>query len=102
MNNKLKAGFKEKVYGIVRKITQGKVMSYKMVAKLAGYPKAWRAVGNILNKNFNPKIPCHRVIRSNGKIGGYNQGIKNKITLLKKEGVIIKKKRIVPCQFQKR
>jgi O-6-methylguanine DNA methyltransferase len=62
-------------------------MSYKEVAKAAGSPYAWRAVGNILNKNKNSKIPCYRVIRSDGKIGGYNQGAKRKITLLRKEGV---------------
>jgi len=67
-------------------------MSYKAVAKAAGSPRAWRAVGNILNKNRDLKIPCHRVIRSNGKIGGHNKGIKRKIYLLKKEGAIINSK----------
>jgi O-6-methylguanine DNA methyltransferase len=94
--------FRNKVLDIVRKIPRGKVLTYKTVSKLAGRSRAWRAVGNVLNKNFDPKIPCHRVIRSDGKTGGYNRGIKKKITLLKKEGVIIKKKRVVPCQFQKR
>ena len=56
------------------------------MAKLAGNPRAWRAVGNILNKNKNPEVSCHRVIRSDGKIGGYNQGTQKKIALLKKEG----------------
>ena len=82
--------FKNKVYSIVRKIPRGKVLTYKMVAKLAGSPRAWRAVGNILNKNRDRKIPCHRVIRSDGKIGGYNKGSKQKFALLKKEGMIIK------------
>jgi len=82
--------FKNKVYEIVRKIPRGKIMTYKRVAKLVGQPKAWRAVGNALNKNLNKKtIPCHRVIRSNGKIGGYKYGIKKKIALLIKEGIII-------------
>lgn len=80
--------FKEKVLRIVAKIPKGKIMSYKEVAKLAGSPKAYRAVGNILNKNYNPKIPCHRVIRSNGSPGGYRKGIKKKINLLEKEGAI--------------
>ncbi|MDI6591885.1 MAG: MGMT family protein [Patescibacteria group bacterium] len=84
-------GFQRKVYEVVRKIPKGKVLTYEAVAKLAGFPRAWRAVGNILNKNRDPKIPCHRVIRSNGKLGGYNQGLKKKALLLKKEGVIIKK-----------
>jgi O-6-methylguanine DNA methyltransferase len=77
--------FKTRVYKAVKKIPKGKTATYKEVAVLAGRPRAWRAVGNILNKNFNPKIPCHRVIRSDGKIGGYNRGKKEKELLLKKE-----------------
>lgn len=79
--------FAQKVLEVVRKIPRGKTLSYKEVASRAGSPRACRAVGNILNKNYNPKIPCHRVIRSDGKIGNYNRGSKNKIKLLKKEGV---------------
>ena len=87
--------FQEKVFRVVRKIPKGKVLSYKIVAKLAGNSQAWRAVGNILNKNPDPKtIPCHRVIKSDGKIGGYKEGIKKKISLLKKEGLEIKKRRL--------
>lgn len=80
--------FKEKVFSIVKKIPKGEVLTYKEVAKRAGNSRAARAVGNILKKNFNPKIPCHRVIRSDGHIGEYNRGRINKIKLLKKEGVI--------------
>lgn len=87
--------FKECVYEVVRKIPKGKFLTYKNVSELAGSPRAWRAVGNILNKNRNPKISCHRVIRSDGKIGGYNQGQRKKIILLKKEGILIKKGKIV-------
>jgi len=83
--------FQEKVFDIVKKIPKGKVLTYKKVAKLSGKPKAWRAVGNILNKNRNSQIPCHRVIRSDGKIGGYNRGAKRKIILLREEGINIKK-----------
>lgn len=82
--------FKEKVYKIVKQIPRGSVLTYKEVAKKAGKPKAYRAVGNILNKNFNSKIPCHRVVRSDGKIGGYNRGVKKKADLLSKEGMIIR------------
>ena len=86
-----KSKFKNKVYKVVRNISCGKVLTYKEVAKLAGKPRAYRAVGNILNKNKNKQIPCHRVIRSDSQVGGYNQGVQRKIALLKKEGVVIKK-----------
>lgn len=84
MNNP--ASFKVKVLEIIRKIPKGKVLTYKEVAQKAGRPKAFRAVGNILNKNYDFKIPCHRVIRSNGKAGGFNRGAGEKIKILKKEG----------------
>jgi O-6-methylguanine DNA methyltransferase len=80
--------FKERVLAIVTKIPLGKTMTYREVAQKAGSPKAFRAVGNILNKNFNPTIPCHRVIRTDGKIGGYNRGREKKLQLLKKEEAI--------------
>ncbi len=60
-------------------------MTYKEVAIKAGRPQAFRAVGNILNTNYDPKIPCHRVVRSDGKTGGWNRGMKQKAELLKKE-----------------
>ena len=78
--------FSQKVYEVVKKIPRGSVLTYKEVAKRAGSPGAFRAVGNILNKNYDPKIPCRRVIRSDGKIGGYNRGAKKKKDILKKEG----------------
>lgn len=77
--------FTEKVYGVVRKIPKGKTLTYKEVARRAGNEKAVRAVGNILNKNFDPNIPCHRVIRSDGKTGGYNRGAEKKKKILEKE-----------------
>ena len=79
--------FKEQVYAVVRKIPKGKVLTYKEVARRIGKPKAFRAVGTILSKNFDPKIPCHRVIRSDGLPGEYNRGRLNKLKLLKQEGV---------------
>lgn len=79
--------FKEKVYQEVKRIPKGKTATYKEVAVLAGRPLAWRAVGNILNKNFDKKIPCHRVIRSDGKLGGYNRDIVKKKLLLEMEKV---------------
>lgn len=87
--------FREKVFKIVKKIPKGDFLTYKMVAEMAGSPRAWRVVGNILNKNPDPKtIPCHRVIRSDGGIGGFKYGTKRKIALLKQEGVLIKNRRV--------
>jgi len=80
--------FKEKIYSVVKIIPKGKTMTYKQVAIVAGKPKAYRAVGNILNKNYNSEIPCHRVIRSDGKTGGYNRGAKLKEKLLKAESFV--------------
>jgi len=77
--------FQKKVYEVVRKIPKGKTLSYKEVAEFAGSPRVFRAVGNILSKNYNKKIPCHRVIRSDGKTGGYNRGVDKKLWLLSKE-----------------
>ncbi|HUW71657.1 MAG TPA: MGMT family protein [Candidatus Humimicrobiaceae bacterium] len=93
--------FSEQVFKIVRKIPRGEFLTYKDVAKLAGRPWAWRVVGNALNKNKNPKIPCHRVIKSDGRIGGYKYGVKRKIALLKKEGIIINSYGKITSRFNK-
>jgi O-6-methylguanine DNA methyltransferase len=77
--------FGKRVLDVVRKIPEGETLSYKEVARRASSPRAYRAAGNILNKNYDPKIPCHRVIRSNGAIGGYNRGEKAKVKKLLKE-----------------
>ncbi|MBI4709270.1 MAG: MGMT family protein [Candidatus Portnoybacteria bacterium] len=87
--------FQKRVYNIVKRIPRGKVLSYKQVAAKLGNKKLARAVGNALNKNRDPKVPCHRVIRSDGKIGGYAWGTKKKTKTLKKEGVRIEKDRII-------
>lgn len=79
--------FAELVRDVVRRIPRGKTMSYGEVAKYAGSPGASRAVGSIMKGNYDPKIPCHRVIRSDGKVGEYNRGgSAKKLALLKKEG----------------
>ena len=77
--------FRKRVFKVVALIPKGKVLTYKEVAQKSGRPRAYRAVGNILNKNSDPKIPCHRVIRSDKKAGGFNRGTKIKRELLKKE-----------------
>lgn len=81
--------FADKVLRVVSKIKKGRTLTYKQVAEKAGSPHAYRAVGNILADNFDPKIPCHRVVRSDGALGGYNRGIEEKVRLLKKEKAIL-------------
>ncbi|OHB20791.1 MAG: hypothetical protein A3J67_02510 [Parcubacteria group bacterium RIFCSPHIGHO2_02_FULL_48_10b] len=79
--------FKERVYTIVSSIPRGEILTYKQVARLAGGPRAYRAVGNILHRHTVATLPCHRVIRSDGSIGGYQWGKQKKKRLLLKEGV---------------
>jgi O-6-methylguanine DNA methyltransferase len=81
--------FSEKVRAVTAEIPCGKTMTYAEVARRAGSAHAYRAVGNILNKNHDPKIPCHRVIRSDGTLGGYNRGVRKKKEILHKEKAII-------------
>jgi O-6-methylguanine DNA methyltransferase len=66
--------FRERVLDIVRKIPEGKAMTYKEVAIKAGNPNAARAVGAIMRTNYRPDVPCHRVVRSDGSPSGYNRG----------------------------
>lgn len=87
-NLPLHPSFREKVLAFVKNIPKGSVATYGFVAKQAGKPKASRAVGAILKTNFDPSIPCQRVIRSDGSLGGYNRGAVQKRALLKKEGAI--------------
>ncbi|MEO0096495.1 MAG: MGMT family protein [candidate division WOR-3 bacterium] len=82
--------FAQKVLAIVKKIPKGKVMTYKEIAIKLGDKNLARAIGQILKRNPYPiVIPCHRVIRSDGKIGGYSLGIEKKKELLRKEGILI-------------
>ncbi len=86
--------FQKRVYEILRKVPKGKVTTYKDISKVLG-KKSYRAVGNALNKNpYAPKVPCHRVIKSNGEVGKYAKGTKKKIEMLKKEGIEIKNNKI--------
>ncbi|MBI4127751.1 MAG: MGMT family protein [Parcubacteria group bacterium] len=84
----MKERFKERVLKVVSNIPRGKALTYKEVAMLAGSPHAYRAVGNIMKTNHDSAIPCHRVIRSDGKPGGYNRGRRRKIDLLRLEGAL--------------
>ena len=80
--------FADIVQNVVRQIPKGETRSYAAVAKAAGHPRAARAVGTVMKNNYDPTVPCHRVIRSNGKIGDYNRGgLESKKRLLRAEGV---------------
>ena len=84
--------FQLKVWAYLRKIPSGSVKTYLQVAKAIGKPLAVRAVANAIGKNpYAPKIPCHRVIRSDGSLGGYSGkgGVKTKRFLLQKEGITL-------------
>ena len=85
--------FQLKVWNYLKKIPKGQVRTYLEVAKSIGKPKAFRAVANAIGKNpYPPKIPCHRVIKSDGSLGGYSGkgGINEKRRLLKLEKVFVK------------
>ena len=100
--------FQLAVWKACAKIPRGKVATYADIAKVIGRPKTARAVGNALNKNPYPLhsktrdsrhktyfVPCHRIIKSDGSVGGFADGTKKKIAMLKKEGVKIKNGKIV-------
>ena len=78
--------FQKKVYKVVSTIPKGQTRSYKWVAQKIGNPDAARAVGQALNRNpFIGEVPCHRVIRSDGSLGGFAKGIKRKKEMLEAE-----------------
>ena len=93
---------KQSVYTLLNKIPKGKVTTYKALAQALN-SKAYRAIGQILKQNPNaPIVPCHRVVQSDGKLGGYALGIKKKIELLKKEGVNIENNKINLNEYEYR
>lgn len=82
--------FSDTVREVVKKIPKGKTLSYKEVAIASGHPNACRAVAHVMSQNFDSTVPCHRVIRSDGKAGGYNRGGEaRKRVILRDEGVDI-------------
>jgi methylated-DNA-[protein]-cysteine S-methyltransferase len=88
--NELKSNseLKNEVYNILLKIPAGKVSTYGDIANALGYPTAARLVGQILHDNPNPvTVPCHRVVQSDGRLGGYAYGSRRKRELLEKEGI---------------
>ncbi|MFA4843287.1 MAG: MGMT family protein [Candidatus Omnitrophota bacterium] len=112
--NKHLSTFENKVYKIVKTIPRGEVRSYQWVAKRIGRPKAYRAVGNALNKNPCPQlscqrgrrawpvvVPCHRVVKSDGTLGGFAKGPKEKLRLLRAEGLTPEKIRDIITKKEK-
>ena len=91
---KTRTDFQKKVFSMTKKIPKGKVTTYKMIAKKLK-TKAYRAIGNSLNKNNDKRVPCHRVVKSNGEIGGFNKGQTEKIKILEKEGIKVSNGRII-------
>ena len=81
--------FEERVYAVVRRIPKAQTRSYRWVAERLGNPALARAVGNALNRNpYAPRVPCHRVVKSDGSLGGFAKGPAAKAALLKREGAL--------------
>lgn len=86
--------FSDRCYSALKRVPKGRVTTYKEIARALG-TKAYRAVGNAMATNPNaPKVPCHRVVTTDGRVGGYAFGIKKKIQILHKEGVFFEKGRV--------
>ena len=86
---------RSRVLELVSLIPRGRVTTYAELAKAAGRPRAWRAVGNLLSRNPRPvEVPCHRVVRSDGRVGGYSLGRRRKVALLREEGVEVRGERV--------
>lgn len=96
----MKLSQEKKVYTAAARIPSGRVATYGQLARLLRRPGLARFVGRTLSKNRNPKIPCHRVVRSDGSVGGFNRGTKKKIAMLRGEGVVIKNGKINLSVFQ--
>ncbi len=87
--------FQQQVWKACSKIPAGRVSTYSEIARTIGKPNSSRAVGNALNKNPFKKVPCHRVVQSSGKIGGFAHGSKTKAKKLRKEGVEIRRGKVL-------
>ncbi|MFH0806609.1 MAG: MGMT family protein [Candidatus Brennerbacteria bacterium] len=94
--------FTERVHTLTTKIPRGRVVTYQKLAQLLHNPRAVRAVGNALNKSPGmPRVPCHRVVRSDGSVGGFAGGTNTKIKLLRKEGVVVERGKVDLKRFGK-
>lgn len=102
--NRTKASslFREQVYQATKQIPKGSIATYAEIAAAVGRPKSFRAVGNTLNKNHFRSVPCHRVVRSDGMVGGYARGSDAKIQKLSREGIKITRGRINVEKFGKK
>mgnify|MGYP001283476795 FL=1 len=88
--------FQSDCYEALKKVPKGKVITYAGLAIMIGRPKAHRAVGSAMNKNpYAPQVPCHRVVKSNGDLGGFATDIEVKIKRLQEEGVMVSDNKIV-------
>ena len=86
--------FNERCYTLLRQVPRGKVTTYKSLAEALG-TRAFRAVGKAMNKNpYALRVPCHRVVGSDGSLVGFASGLKKKTSMLEREGVIIDKGKI--------
>jgi methylated-DNA-[protein]-cysteine S-methyltransferase len=82
------------IYKLLMKVPKGRVTTYKELGRASGHHQ--RAVGKLMNVNpYAPRVPCHRVVMSDGKIGGFDGNVPKKIAILKKEGVLVRKGKIV-------
>ncbi len=96
---KTKNDFRQRVWRACRRIPRSRVTTYGEIARAVGKPRASRAVGNALNASPGmPGVPCHRVVKADCTIGGFAKGTKTKIALLAKEGVKIRKGKILDFQ----
>jgi methylated-DNA-[protein]-cysteine S-methyltransferase len=92
---KEKMSFEEQVYELMKQIPKGKVSTYGLIANKL-HTRAYRAVGNACHKNpYAPVVPCHRVVRSDGTLGGYSSGSRKKLKLLEKEGIRFQNSKIL-------
>jgi len=91
--------FNKRCYSLLARVPKGKVTTYKAIAEALNC-KAYRAVGNAMNKNpYAPRVPCHRVIAADGCLGGFASGVKKKAAMLRREGVVIEKGKIALERF---
>jgi len=89
----------KEIYKILMNVPRGRVTTYKELGRASGHHQ--RAVGKLMNTNpYAPRVPCHRVVMSDGSIGGFDGNVPKKIAILKKEGVLVKRGKIV--DFEKK